>query len=401
VFQDASSPGNPFSIGTHVGTRGLHMNFDWTAEERRMRDSVLHALGESQDTEAADLPELKKKTVALMQRLSATRYLEIGTRSETMALMAAQEVLSRVSGSMFLSVEVTARLFRGVLVELGNSGPASEILACTGRGEVVGAVASSESPEQPTDHPSPTIGIPDGTIYLLSGKKSFVTNGPIADWIAVTGEVGDESAVFIVQAQQSGVTIGPRIRTVGYDGIAASAVTMNQVAVPAGLVLGPFGDRNRLGFMSAAQDRILTMASVGLMQRTIDAAQSYAVAHVRNGKPIFNHQEIRFKLAEMLTMAQTAQLLAFRAGWLHSVSDTEAGTVIYCAKVFAAEAAEQVASMAMQIMAGHGYVRDNPVEQAYRDAKFSAVAGTTSELARMAIADNLLKRNRAAGTLAK
>ncbi len=98
------------------------------------------------------------------------------------------------------------------------------------------------------------------------------------------------------------------------------------------------------------------MASVGLMQGTIAQAKSHAGSHVREGKPILAHQEIRFKLAEMLTLFQTAQLLAYRAGWMRAHADPEAATLGRVAKVFAAEASEQVAAMGMQIMAGEGYL---------------------------------------------
>ncbi len=93
-------------------------------------------------------------------------------------------------------------------------------------------------------------------------------------------------------------------------------------------------------------------------------------------------------------MSQTAQLLAYRAGWLYAVGDTEARTVLHCAKVFTSESAEQVAAMGMQIMAGRGYISGNTIERAYRDAKFAGIAGSTCEVARMAIADDLLRRYR-------
>jgi alkylation response protein AidB-like acyl-CoA dehydrogenase len=96
----------------------------------------------------------------------------------------------------------------------------------------------------------------------------------------------------------------------------------------------------------------------------------------------------------MLTLLQTAQLLTYRAGWLYRASDPEAATVILCAKVFGSEASEQVSTLAMQIMAGRGYISGNPVERAYRDAKFAALAGTTSEIARMSIAADLLTRHK-------
>ena len=96
----------------------------------------------------------------------------------------------------------------------------------------------------------------------------------------------------------------------------------------------------------------------------------------------------------MLTLTQTAELLAYRAGWLHGLGDREAATVIRCAQVFSAESAEKVASMAMQVLAGQGYLSGNVVERSYREAAYAGLAGATSGLCRMAIADDVLERYR-------
>jgi alkylation response protein AidB-like acyl-CoA dehydrogenase len=130
------------------------------------------------------------------------------------------------------------------------------------------------------------------------------------------------------------------------------------------------------------------------MQQVIEDAKQSANERTRDGRPVFKHQEIRFKFADMLTLAQTAQLLAYRAGWLYSVRDPDAESVTHCAKVFAAEAAEKVAAMGMQIAAADGYVHGHALERRYREAKYPSIAGTTNERARMAIAENLLDRYR-------
>ncbi len=370
------------------------MNFDWTEQERNVRERVSQALAEFRAPDSANLSELRNSTLGILRTLARIGYLDLDSRKDTMPLLAAQELVARVSGSLFLAVEVTARLFGGILAEFGVTTAAKDLLTSARRGEIIGSVAVSESQPVGESYPHPTEAELVNDRYVVSGLKSFVSNAPIADWIAVMGEVDRDWAIFLVRPGQVGVTIGPRMRTLGYDELAVSTVEMRRVEVSSELVIGPFPDRTRLRNFYVVQDHILTMASVGLMQRTVDAAKEYSLSHCRHGKPVFRYQEIRFKLAEMLTLSQTAQLLAYRAAWLSSVQDPEARTVLNCAKVFSAEAAEQVASIAVQIMAGHGYVRDNPIEQAYRDAKFAAIAGTTSEMGRMEIAQDLLKRYR-------
>ncbi len=377
------------------------MNFDWTDQDRAIKtrlNNVFHqtAREELDRMEEADLPELKTMTKGVLRNLAPTGYLRVGfgpgARSETMHLVAAQEETARMSGSLFLAVEVTARIFAGLLRGFGNSSRISQIVESLENGNLIGAVAVTEPSEQGEGQRPATEAWPDGSYYVISGRKDFVTNGPIADYLAILANIDGRPAFCLVEQGIPGLIMGPRMKTLGYRGVAVSSLQLNEVRVHKDLVMGPFEDRSALVFVCLTQDMVLTMASVGLMERTIVEAKQYSVRHQRGGKPIFAHQEIRFKLAEMLTLYQTAQLLSFRAAWMYSISDPEAETLIHCAKVFAAEASEKVAGMAMQIMAGRAYVMGNIMELAYRDAKYAALAGTTSEIARMAIADDLLRR---------
>lgn len=377
------------------------MNFDWTPEELETKKSVESlfdeaSLAELQLLEEADTGELKRITGNWLRRLAEIGYLglriEPSIRSAAPRLLAGQEELARASGSLFLAVETTARLFGGLVSVFGDDGQVRELLEPLNRGDIIGAVAVSEPAELADRDGFLTVGRFDGDGYVVNGKKSFVTNGPIADYIAVFGEVDGRTAVFLVHPDLPGVAIGPRLRMLGFDGLVVSSLELNGVQLPGSSVLGPFDDRRPLEFLRNTEDMVLAGASVGLMERTVSETLAHARTHGRGGKPIFAHQEIRFKLAEMLTLSQSSRLLTHRAGWLFSVSDPEALTIVHCAKVFAAEAAEKVASMAMQIMAGRGYCRGNMIERGYREAKYAAIAGTTSELARMSIANDLLER---------
>jgi alkylation response protein AidB-like acyl-CoA dehydrogenase len=380
------------------------MNFDWTDEEKALRARVAGVFDESARQEIdlmddAHAVQLKGIIAKYLRRLAGTGYLELAVglpkRRQMTALIAAQEETARISGSLFLSIEVTARIFAGLLSSTGASEDIREIVAAAGRGEIIGAVAVTE-PAQPDSPPvrMTTLAWKDGDDYLLTGKKDFVTNGPIADYVAVVGMVGDTPAAFLVEPGSAGLLMGPRIRTLGYNGLAVASLELKESRVPRSRVLGPLADGAPLDNLRFVEDLILAVASVGLMQRTTAAAKQHSGSHERGGKPIFAHQEIRFKLAEMLTLTQAAQLLTYRAAWMYANSDPETASLVRCAKVFAAEASEKVAGMAMQIMSGQGYVWGNVVERGYREAKYAALAGTTSEIARMSIADNLLSRYR-------
>ncbi|MEW6530215.1 MAG: acyl-CoA dehydrogenase family protein [Thermodesulfobacteriota bacterium] len=379
------------------------MNFDWTAEEKELADKMA-ALFDSETRseldalEQAGPGEIKAITRRHLRRLAEVGYLQVGTGPDAanriLALIATQEQLARVSGSLFLAVETTARLFGGLLQGFGRNKDLSDILKPLWHGELIAGVALSETEERGAPEGPVTWARQDRDQYVLTGRKSFVTNGPIADFVAVWADSAGKPVVCIVEPTHEGVSIGPRLRTLGYGGLTVASIEFKDVKVPANRVLGPFDNREPLDYLLLMQDLVLTVASVGLMHRVVYDTKDYAQSHLKGGKPIFRFQEIRFKLAEMLTMAQTAQLLAYRAGWLYSLGDKEAPTVMHCAKVFSSESAEQVTGLAMQIMAGQGYLWDNPIQRSYREAKYASIAGTTSEVARMAIADELIRRHR-------
>lgn len=376
------------------------MNFDWKAEAKEMRQRVSHlmdseALADIAAMEDADLPALQTATLRQLGRLGEIGYLGAGLdRSkpeEMMTLLAAQEELAAASGSLFLAAESSARLFGCLVAEYGGPELQALILDPLQSGRIIGAAALSEpGGVQPTPDWQ-TTARRDGDEYLITGVKSAATNGPLADWLAVSCAVDGRPAVAVVRPGLPGLTVGPRFKTLGYNGLAVSSLELTGVRVPAGQVLGPFDDDRPFSTLKVRQDLILAVASLGLIRRTLNAANRHARSHHRGSKPIYAHQEVRFKIADMLTLHQTAQLMTYRAAWFLSQGDKEAEALIACAKVFASEAAEKVSGLAMQILAGQGYLSGNVVERGYREAKYAPVAGTTSEVSRMNIADYMLK----------
>ena len=381
------------------------MNFDWTENEQKLRDAVA-ALFDDDTTatldslETAEAPAIRGALLDLLGKLAAsdTGYLSLGLgdggQAETLKLMAGQEVLAERSGALLLGVEVTVRLFGGLLAAYGSEQHRIEILEPLRAGTLLGALAVADGA---SDGAGGVIATRHGDGVQLSGTKAFVTNGPIADWIAVLANLDGRQALCLVPGDAAGLSRGARLETLGYRGLAVCPLTFDDVQVGEIHVIGPFDGPEVLAGLRRTEDLILILASVGLQHRMFEASKAHAIAHQRGGKPLMGYQEIRFKLAEMLTLYQTSQLYAYRAAWLVSDVDGpdayDADTVVRAAKVFTAESAERVATAAMQILAGQGYVSGNSVERGYRDAKYAGLAGTTIEVCRMAIADEMLERN--------
>ncbi|MEW5722430.1 MAG: acyl-CoA dehydrogenase [Thermodesulfobacteriota bacterium] len=378
------------------------MDFDWTPEQKDIRRRVaglfdLAGLGEVEELETADPAGIRRLVLKWQERLAGVGYFDLGLGpaglKDFLTLTAAQEEVSQADASLFLSVETTARLFGGLLA--GWAGPElkAELWDSFKDGKLVGGVALSEpgGPEPRADWSAQARA--EGGGYVLTGQKGLVTNGPLADWLAVAAAFGDRPAFFLVRPDQEGVCLGPRVPTLGYNGLAVCALELTGVKVPSARVLGPFDGDRPLAWLRMVQDMVLSVASLGVMWRSHHAANRHARSFHRGGKPIFAHQEVRFRLADTFTLYQTSQLLAYRAAWFVASGDREAPVLVNCAKVFCAESAERVASLALQILAGRGYVSGNAVERGFREAKYAGIAGTTTEVSRMNLAEEMLRRH--------
>ncbi len=373
------------------------MNFDWTPQQSGLRGALMGLLDDEararlEALETADETGIRETLTWWQTRAAKAGYLT--PAADQMALLAAQEELAAVSSACFLAVETSVRLFGGLIVRHAPSLVQADILPLLSGGRAIGAVAVSEPGDvKPVAGPR-TTAVRDGDEYLVTGRKDFVTNGPVADYVAVSAEVEGRPAVCIFEpgSPPEGFRRGARLETMGQRGLAVCGVEMDRARVPASRVLGPFDGDGPLQDLRASQDLILSVAALGMMRRVIDEVNGYCRTYHRGGKPIYAHQEVRFKLADMVTLFQTARLLTCRAAWLSAIGDREARTVLDCAKVFSAESAERLASLALQIEAGQGFLSGTVVERAWRDAKYAALAGTTSERSRMGIADAVLRR---------
>lgn len=373
------------------------MNFDFAETESALCEKIkalfdpesIAALAKLENGEA---DEIRQATVKWLRILGQAGYLTLGLDDgkNSVTLTAIQEGLATISPSLFLTVEVTARIFGRLVAIYGTPDQKDEIIPSLKEGRIIGTVALSERGMNIENDPLVTLGVYNDDGFKVSGSKGHVVNGPIADWIAVAAKTGDGVVFFLIKKGSDGLSIDQRLTTLGYNGTAISAITLENCSVPSANVIGPFEGEEPVKSVRTWEDQILTAASLGQMQRSYDEAADYAKSHLSGGKPIIAYQEVGFKLAEMLTLLQTARLLAYRAAWMTEAGDSEAGVLAHCAKVFCTESAEEVASHALQILGGQGYIRGNPAEGGYRDAKYLQIAGTSSEISRMKIADEVL-----------
>jgi alkylation response protein AidB-like acyl-CoA dehydrogenase len=239
----------------------------------------------------------------------------------------------------------------------------------------------------------------DGEEYVISGTKTWVTNGERAGIVALAARTDEGITCFIVEKDPGptfgGITVSKNIGKLGYKGIETVEMFYDDHRVGDDCVLGgDDGLGHGLGFILGALEvgRInIAARAVGVARAAFEHAIRYAQERHTFGKPIAEHQAIQQKIADMGTKLQAARLLTQHAADLKQSgarADVEAGM----AKLFASETAFEIATEALRIHGGVGYTTEFPIERYYRDAPLMIIGEGTNEIQRLVIARGLLQR---------
>ena len=307
------------------------------------------------------------------------------------------EELSRVDGSVGISVAAHNSLCTGHIYNFGSEAQRRKFVAPLAKGEKLGAWSLTE-PEAGSDAGgTQTIARLEGDYWILNGQKTFTTHGTYGD-ICVAMAVTDKAAghhgisAFILEKGMPGFTPGKKENKLGLRASDTSTVIFEDCRVPKENLLGEPGS----GFVDALKvldgGRISIAAlAVGMAQGAYDAALHYAKQRKQFGRPIADFQAIQFKLADMATEIDAARLLTHRAAWMKD-SGMQTTTQSSMAKLYAGEVAVRVANECVQIHGGYGFIKDYPAEKFYRDVKLCTIGEGTSEIQRLVIAREILRQ---------
>ncbi|MGD9332651.1 MAG: acyl-CoA dehydrogenase family protein [Desulfobacterales bacterium] len=373
------------------------MDFDFSAQDQKRFDAIrsIARAAPAEDQLAGGTPEETSKALRkVLKDLAAAGYLGLGLEghreADAVTLMGAMETLAVQTRSLFLAVEMSTRVVGRALARWAAEPRQKQWLADLRRGEWLGALALSETTMNVENDPLATLATRKGDRICLNGQKQYVINAPLADRIGIVGMLEERPALFFVDRSADGLIISERRRTMGYDGLHLSDLVCRECDLPKEDVLFPPQGTPVLERLRRWENEILLAAALGLMQAAYTEARDFAQSHRSGGKPIIAYQEVGFKLAEMLTLCQTAQLLAYRAVWTMACEPKEGISLIWCAKVFATEAAERVAGDALRILAGQGFCSGSAAASAYRAVKWTQIGGLSTEIARVKIGDHAL-----------
>ncbi len=304
--------------------------------------------------------------------------------------------IGKVCGSIGLSVAAHNSLCTNHILSFGSEEQKQKYLPKLASGEWIGAWGLTEPNTGSDAGRMKCVALKDGDYYVLNGTKNFITHGKsghVAVVIARTGELLDSHGMtaFVVERGTPGFSGGKKENKLGMRASETAEMVFDNCRLHKSQILGEVGD----GFIQSLKvldgGRIsIAAVSLAIAKGAYEAAVKYAQEREQFGKPIASFQAISFKLADMATKIEAAELLTRQAAVLKNAGKkcTKESAM---AKYYASEIACQVANEAVQIFGGYGYTKDFPVEKFYRDAKLCTIGEGTSEIQKVVIARELLK----------
>ncbi len=319
-----------------------------------------------------------------------------GGGMDTVSYAIAIEELSKVDASASVIMSVNNSLVCWGLEKYGNEDQKQKYLTRLAAGEVVGAFCLSE-PEAGSDATSQHTTAEDkGDYYLLNGTKNWITNGNTASIYLVMAQTYPEKRhkginCLIVEKGMEGFSVGKKEDKMGIRASDTHSLMFTDVKVPKENRIGEDGMGFKFAMSTLNGGRIgIAAQALGIAAGAYELALAYSLQRKTFAKPIFEHQAIQFKLAEMATRIEAARLLVYKAARLKD-EGKEFVKEAAMAKLYASDVAMWVTTEAVQVHGGYGYVKEYHVERLMRDAKITQIYEGTSEIQKIVIARELLK----------
>jgi alkylation response protein AidB-like acyl-CoA dehydrogenase len=374
------------------------VEFSFNEQQELLRRSVADFVDQEVAPAAAQIDEEGEFPASLFQKVAELGYLGIrypeeygGSDGDNVMFALLCEELARGSMSLAASVSMQCLMGTDFVYRFGTEEQKERLLVPAIRGEKLGVIAMTE-PDAGSDLGAiATTARREDDYYVLNGRKMWVTNAALADFFTVAAKTNPEAGfrgidMFLVERETPGLSVGRDIAKTAVLGQGAGELVLEECRLPASQLLGQEGTGWRNLQEILAEIRIMMGSlSLGLGRAALDAAVKYSQERIQFGRPIAKFQAISHKLADMATQLEAAQLMVYRAASLldDGVRDMRLASM---AKLFASEAANQVADGASRVFASYGLAMEYPVQRYFRDARFLLLGGGTSEVLRGIIA---------------
>ncbi len=379
------------------------LNFDVT-ENQKMISKMILDFGEKEiKPHMMDWDESQEFPIALFHKMGDLGLMGVlvpteygGSGFGYHEYVTAIAELSKIDGSIGLSMAAHNSLCTGHILQFANEEQKRKYLPKLATGEWIGAWGLTEPNTGSDAGNMRTVAVKDGDYYVLNGAKNFITHGKsgnVAVVIARTGKVGDSHAMtaFIIEKGTPGFSSGKKENKLGMRASETAELIFTDCRIHKSQIIGHEGE----GFVQSLKvldgGRISIAAlSLGIAQGAFEAALRYSKERHQFNQPISAFQGISFKLAEMATKIEAASLLTYRAADLKNKGKS-VNRESAMAKLYASEVAVEVANDGVQIFGGYGYTKDFPAEKYYRDSKLCTIGEGTSEIQKMVISRAILK----------
>lgn len=379
------------------------MDFDLTKEQKMIRDEIRHFAAKEIAPFAEEIDSSPDYPYQIYEKMAELGIMGIpipedygGMGGDWVSLHLAIEELSRADLTFGAMIDVTTSVVAQELNVFGTEEQKQKWLVPIARGDKVGAFGLTE-PDAGSDAGSlSTTAELQGDEWVLNGTKQFITNIGLENasivLVAATVNMSNDSqkiSTFIVPKDAQGFKLGKKYRKMAWNASATNEVILMDCRIPKDYLLGDpeRGFAQHLSVLETGRISIAAMA-VGVAQACLDESLKYARGRKQFGQPIFNFQAVQFKLADMAVAIELARNQYLKAAWLKDQGRQHAFEAS-AAKLYASEMVEKVASDAVQIHGGYGYMDEYPVSRYYKSVKLLQIVEGTSEVQRMLIARKL------------
>ncbi len=379
------------------------MTLELTDEQQLMQETVRSFARNEVLPKARDLDETGRFPAELVAKMAELGLMGVavpeelgGAGMDQVCYAVAVEEIARACASTAVIMSAHNSLACDPILRFGSEEQKRKYLVPLASGKALGCLALTE-PEAGSDASAlQTRAVRDGDSYLVSGAKSFVTNGPEADFCVLFAATDPEQkhrgiTAFVLEMDAAGLTVGPPEKKLGITASPTSALALEEVRIPAANRLGVEGEGFKIAMHTFDGGRIgIAAQAIGIARAALEESVEYAKVRKAFGKSIAEFQAIQWMLADMATEIDAARLLARRAALMKDEGRRHSRESAM-AKLFASETAMRSAVKAVQIHGGYGYIKDYPAERHFRDAKITEIYEGTSEIQRLVIASALLK----------
>ncbi|MBN1842294.1 MAG: acyl-CoA dehydrogenase [Deltaproteobacteria bacterium] len=383
------------------------MNFELTEEQKMIRDMCRRFAENEIKPVAARLDDKKEHPVELCQKMGELGLMGIaipdeygGAAMDYVSYMLAVIEISKACASTGVIMSVNNSLYCFPINTFGSDEQKRNYLTPVASGKAIGCYALTEAGAGSDPASLRTTAELDGDTWVINGEKKFITSGNVADYCVLAAMTDKQKGYkgissFVVDLKNTpGFSVGRVEDKMGIKASGTAEMVFTDARIPRENIIGEAGAglRQMLTTLDAGRLGIGAQA-VGIGRAVLEEALEYSKVREQFGKPISRFQAIQWKLADMATEMDAAELLLLRAAWLQDQGKPfEKESAM--AKMYASDIAMRAAVEGVQILGGYGYCKEFPMERHMRDAKICQIYEGTNEIMRLVIARNLLKQTK-------